>query len=281
MYEINTSYSNLCILFILLLILKFTNRNIIENLDNVEKLKILYIICVENSDRNIRLIKNNYEKLKNYDEISWCFLHFDGNNDLWKKEEWYNKLNRIKFVKKGCKANQWSNITPLITEYYDYLWFSDGDVGLENFEWNIYKKMLIEKQPLLSQPGVLPLEHGKRASDWQHLNCYTNNKDSIVDIGKKNIECMSPFINSKIWPIIYEKIENMDRRSMWELEKFFNNLVKNLDNTKYVNFMSPIVHHDFRNLQKDDSLKCIRAMLDSPDPNDYDLKLNNIKKLLQ
>lgn len=270
----------LLIFIFLLLIIKIIFKNNIENLDNLEKLKILYIIGVENSNRNIRLIKNNFEKIKNFNEISWCFLHFDGSNDLWEKEEWYNKLNPIKFVKKGCKAQQWNNITPLITEDYDYLWFSDGDVGLENFDWNLYKKMLIERKPLLSQPGVLPVNDGKRASDWQHLNCYTSNKDNITDIGKKNIECMSPFISCKIWPIIYEKIQNMDRRSIWELEKFFNNLVQNLDNTKYVNFISPIVHHDFRNLQKDDSLQCIRGMLSSPDPDNYDLKLENIKKLI-
>jgi len=237
--------------------------------------KILYIVGVENSYKNIELIRKNYNSLRYFNEIQWCFLHFDGENDLWKEELWYNKIsNKYKFIGKGCKVAQWGKIHPVIAQEYDYLWFSDGDIGLERFKWNIYRQMLIRYRPLLSQPAILPIYPGRRASDHRHLNWKKNMK-----IGKIHfVEVMSPFISTKIWPLIYEKIQLTDKRSIWDTEKFFNKLVDELHSIKYLNYLSPVIHHNFKNLQIDSSLECQRKFFYSPEPKNYYSKISYIAK---
>ena len=121
-------------------------------------------------------MKNNYKILKNINEITWCFNHFDGTNELWKTEDWYNNINGIKNIGIGSKITQWKKITPKISKQYDYLWFLDGDMGLEKFNWNRYYNMLVNLNPILSQPGILPAFKGGRASDWSHLNCSKKNQ---------------------------------------------------------------------------------------------------------
>ena len=184
----------------------------------IKKLKVLYIIGVENSQRNVTLMKKNYDKLKIYDKITFCFNHFDGENTEWEKEDWYNNLNCIKNIGIGSKITQWLKITPDIAKNYDYLWFSDGDIGLKKFDWKIYESMLINMKPLLSQPAVIAGETG-RASDHKHL-CYTNKKKNSIYICKKNIEIMTPFISTKIWRLIYEKMKFTDKRSDWKQNIF-------------------------------------------------------------
>lgn len=237
--------------------------------------KILYIIGVENSVRNIKLMRNNFKIIGHIKEIQWCFLHVDGKNSLWKKENWYNNIqNKFKFIGKGCKAFQWRKITPKLSKEYDYLWFSDGDIGLEKFNWTKYKQMLNKYKPLLSQPSVLAKYKGGRASDHKYLN-WKKGK-SIHKI--HNIEVMSPFISNKIWPIVYEKLGLTDIRSIWETEKFFNQVAKDCGSDKYINHLSPIVHYDFRNLKKNKSLDCRRKYFYSSNPNNYHSKIRNIVK---
>lgn len=237
--------------------------------------KVLYIVGVENSVRNVNLMRNNFKIIGNYSDIQWCFLHVDGNNSLWKKENWYNNIpNKYKFIKKGCKASQWKNIKPSFIKNYDYLWFNDGDIGLEKFNWKIYKKMLIKYKPLLSQPSILPKSENGRASDHEHLNWKKNKTINKINL----VEVMSPFISTKIWPIIYEKLNLTDTRSIWETENFFNKVVKDCKESKYLNHLSPVIHYDFKNLQKNKILDCKRQLFISSDPNNYSLKIKNIIK---
>ena len=259
----------LVIIFVLLYVL-LKNNNFTNKFP-----KILYIVGVENSYKNIQLMKTNYNTLKYFNEIQWCFLHFDGKNDLWKEESWYNKIaNKYKFVGKGCKVSQWSKINPLIAKKYDYLWFSDGDIGLEKFKWNTYRLMLIKYKPLLSQPSILPLNVNGRASDHSFLNWKKNRK-----IGKVHfVEVMTPFISTKIWPLIFEKIKLTDKRSIWETENFFNKIVNDLHSTKYINYLSPVIHYNFKNLQNDKKLDCRRKYFYSPEPKNYYTKIAYLAK---
>ena len=246
-------------------------------------MKILLIVTVENSVRNVNLIENNYNKLKNVDEISWAFNHFDGKNDLWKEKNWYNNLNCIKNVEIGSKITQWKKITPKISRFYDYLWFLDGDMGLEKFNWKEYYKMLVRSKPILSQPGILPSEPGGRASDFSYLCLKDKNKDkifSLPNIKYCDIENQTPFISTKIWYLLFEKIQVTDARADWEICSFMNKITKDLNGKRLVNFKSPCVHHDFRNYQDIKSLDTRREYFQSPDPIDYDDKISKIKKII-
>jgi len=248
-----------------------------NNLYN-KKIKILYIIGVENSTRNVSLMRKNYNVLKNFNDITWCFNHFDGSNQLWKKEPWYNNMKCIKNVGVGSKIIQWLKITPKIANEYDYLWFSDGDMGLEHFDWTKYRSMLINLNPILSQPGILPSLSG-RASD-HHWLCQTSVNKNTIKISDKNIEIMTPFISTKIWSLVYEKMLLTDKRAARETEYFFNKINDDLDSIKIINFMTPLVHHDFRNLTSIKSVKAKRKSYHSPNPENYEQKLRIVRQSL-
>ncbi len=262
---------------------KYTSSEISQIYRNFRSgdIRVLYIIGVENSKRNVDLMKKNYEKLKKYSDIDWCFLHVDGDNSEWEHEKWYRDLNPIKFIGIGCKASQWKKISPQIAKKYDYLWFSDGDIGLDKFSWPLYKFMLSKYQPLVSQPSVLAGSESNRASDHSHLNWKKTSGHLVKlnQLGKDyRVEVMSPFISSSIWNLIYEKLQLTDLRSIWEIEFFYNKIADDLQSDRYLNNMSPVTHYDFKNLQKNTSLDCKRELLISPDPSDYQNKINHIRK---
>ena len=119
-------------------------------------MKILLIVTVEDSAKNVNLVKNNYKILENINEITWYFNHFDGTNKFWKKEDWYNNINCVKNLEIGSKITQWKKITLEISNQYDYLWFLDGDMGLEKFNWNSYYDMLVNLNPILLIPFSAP-----------------------------------------------------------------------------------------------------------------------------
>jgi len=247
-------------------------------------MKVLLIITVEDSVKNVNLIRNNYKILQNYNEITWCFNHFDGTNKEWNKESWYNNMNCIKNIGIGSKITQWKKITPNISKLYDYLWFLDGDMGLENFNWNSYYNMLVKTNPILSQPGILPASEGEKASDWKHTCCTDKNRNTILKCSKdkwyNGIENGTPFISTKIWDLIYEKIILTDPRSTWETVLFYNKIANDLNSPKLINFFSPVVHHDFRNLNKIKSVDAKRELIISPDPDDYETKILNLFNII-
>ena len=247
-------------------------------------MKVLLIITVEDSVKNVNLIRNNYKILQNYNEITWCFNHFDGTNKEWNKESWYNNMNCIKNIGIGSKITQWKKITPNISKLYDYLWFLDGDMGLEEFNWKSYYNMLIKTNPILSQPGILPASKGGKASDWKHTCCTDKNRNTIFKCSRdkwfNGIENGTPFISTKIWDLIYEKMILTDPRSTWETVLFYNKIANDLNSPKLINFFSPVVHHDFRNLNKIKSVDAKRELIISPDPDDYETKILNLFNII-
>lgn len=257
---------------------EYLSDYICNNFSNSKNIKVLYIVGVENTAKNISLMKSNYELLKIYDNITWCFNHFDGTNTKWKKHSWYNNLNCIKNIGIGSKVTQWLKITPDIAKQYDYLWLSDGDIGLESFNWNVYANMLKSMNILLSQPAILPHKSG-RASDHKWL-CFKSSKKNTIQLTKKNIEVMTPFISTKIWNLIYEKMILTDNRSIWETEFFFNKIIDDLNQPKFINFKSPVIHYDYRNLKKIKSIDAKRKLLHSPEPYNYKDKILKIKYII-
>ena len=247
-------------------------------------MKILLILTVEDSVKNVKLITNNYKILQNYDEIIWCFNHFDGSNKEWVKESWYNNMNCVKNIGIGSKITQWKKITPTISKLYDYLWFLDGDMSLEYFNWKSYYDMLVKSKPLLSQPGILPVSEGGRASDWKHTCCTDKNRNTIFKCSKDHwtcgIENQTPFISTKIWDLIYEKMILTDPRSTWETVLFYNKIADDLNSTKLINFYSQVVHHDYRNLDKIKSVDAKRKLFVSPDPDNYETKILNLSHMI-
>ena len=156
----------------------------------------------------------------------------------------------------------------------------NGDMGLEEFNWKSYYNMLIKINPILSQPGILPASKGGKASDWKHTCCTDKNRNTILKCSKdkwyNGIENGTPFISTKIWDLIYEKMILTDPRSTWETVLFYNKIANDLNSPKLINFFSPVVHHDFRNLNKIKLVDAKRELIVSPDPDDYETKILNL-----
>jgi hypothetical protein len=153
-------------------------------------------------------------------------------------------------------------------------------MGLEKFSWEKYRDMLLTLKPILSQPGILPHKKGGRSSDHPHLR-YTNKVKNTIQAVSKLIELQTPFISTKIWDLVYEKMKLTDPRSAWETEKFYNKIAKDLNSVKYVNFQSPLVHYDYRNLNKIKSVQAVRKFIRSPCPDNYENKILKIKNSLE
>ena len=215
-----------------------------------QPIQVLQILSVEDSERCASLITKNIEKLEEFgNEFNFAILHFDGSNEHWKNLSWYNDSSRVVFrcLKPGTKTFQWKKIKPELVEQYDYVWFSDCDIGLEKFNWPVYRKILNRSQYLISQPSVMPSRPGGRSTDKHWLRFRKGvGLTKIVRTGhRKRSESQTPIISSKCWSLIYEKLLQMNNRSIWGIQSFWEKLVKN---KILLVHGSPVVHHDTRTL---------------------------------
>ena len=76
----------------------------------------------------------------------------------------------LRRARRGCKSDFWQLVSEEVASQFDYVWFLDGDVGLGLFSWSIYRAVLLLLSPLLSQPAIVPVGPGLRASDWTQLH---------------------------------------------------------------------------------------------------------------
>lgn len=226
-------------------------------------MKVLVVLSVEDAPRCVDLITDNFKKLEKYeDEFDFALLHFDGSNEHWKKQSWYNDSSRVVFVsmERGTKTFQWKKIKPDLAEQYDYIWLSDCDLGLEKFNWECYREILNKSHYLITQPSVLPLKPGApwpKIRKWKPGTFYKvggRSSDNPILRHRKGAgsceivwrsEVQTPIISTKCWPLIYEKLSKMNNKSIWGIDTFWDRLVK-----KQILLVhcSPVVHYDTRTL---------------------------------
>ena len=213
--------------------------------------KTVIVYPVENSKRCCNLINNNFIKLNQYDNIDFIFLHFDGENSLWKQYDWYNNSERIilKSLERGSKTFQWKLLKPNIVNDYDYIWLSDCDLGLELFEWKKFINIVIAQKSLITLPAIKGL-NGGRSTDIPCLRYKAKHKRGYEYVGRSEVG--TPFINTKCWNLIYEKLLLMNNRSDWGLCVFWSKLQSNKNLLVHC---SPVVHYNFRNYGKNGAVR--------------------------
>mmetsp|Transcript_81969 Transcript_81969/g.229956 ORF Transcript_81969/g.229956 Transcript_81969/m.229956 type:complete len:352 (+) Transcript_81969:86-1141(+) len=80
-------------------------------------------------------------------------------------------LPRIELYRSGpgCSAQFWRHVTPDVVEGFGYVWMMDGDLRMDYFDWTIYRQVLLQLDPLLSQPSIVAWSPEKKSSWWHDL----------------------------------------------------------------------------------------------------------------
>jgi hypothetical protein len=196
-------------------------------------LRVLVINPVQNSNASVDNFIRNYRKLKNNsfgDVFHFALFFYQGHHALFEKQhEWLKPKDSGPVVfssrKQLCKAEAWYEITPDMAAKYDYLWLIDGDLGLDLFSWDLYRTVLVNMEPLISQPSVVPKGRGLRSSDLVGLNMkywgrINNMLPIYIEIGRTEIMCT--MVSSQLWPSFYNRLEHTDRLSAWFTSDFWD-----------------------------------------------------------
>ena len=157
------------------------------------------------------------------DIVHFALFHYDASAVAWANRSWYSDPSGhivIRHVGAGCLMNFWSRITPAVSRDYDYIWLLDGDMDLSYFSWPIYRSVLLQLDPLISQPAVLPRIPGGRSTDIPVLRMRTPSADGDfhVAFSSPRSEVMTPVISQKLWPVIHERLLGNDLTSTWLLD---------------------------------------------------------------
>ena len=248
---------------------------VLKQKETFKQEKVIILACVENSYRAVELWSENYKQLnKYYNVFDIILVHFDGNNDIWKQNFPYYRNNNIRYVikKNSCKASNWEILTPNLVKYYDYVWLMDGDILLKDWCWYKYRKELT-KFDLISQPAIKPFKKNGRSSDYKFLRY----KSYVNTSRARLIEQQVPFISTKLWPIIYEKILLSNKRSSWGIEFFWNRICRRILSNKFlVVHSSPVIHLDWKTIGVKNN-NCLRKFIRSPDPKNINIFVNDLK----
>ena len=212
--------------------------------------KVLVVVAI--SVQSHDLWQKNMDVLKDYIDLYACLYDsapFECINLVGKK------------VGRGCKAEHWYDIPTELIKKYDYVWVIDEDISFEEFNAEIYFNVINSLKPLVIQPSVKPHVPNGRSSDWIDLQ-YTEVEHDAEEVLMSEVQvCM---VSVKIWNVVRYRLSNMDRRSIWRLDKFWSDIAWGC---KFGGLPGPLVvkstsviHYDFRSM--DNSGRCVRKCID-------------------
>lgn len=194
-------------------------------------LRVLVVNPVQNSHKALDNFVRNYQKLQNNsfgDVFHFALFFYQGSNDKFTEHDWYHDPDGpVVFASTAqtCKAEAWYLITPELAAKYDYLWLLDGDLGMDLFSWDLYRTVLVNMEPLVSQPSVVPKGLDLRSSDLEGLNMWhweTLNGMLPVYIEISRTEIMCTVVSSQLWPSFHDRLEHTDRLSAWYTSDFWD-----------------------------------------------------------
>mmetsp|Transcript_35721 Transcript_35721/g.100333 ORF Transcript_35721/g.100333 Transcript_35721/m.100333 type:complete len:400 (-) Transcript_35721:47-1246(-) len=237
--------------------------------------KILVVSAVHDTDSMVEIFEVNMNRLlanKQGDKFEFAIFHIDSKATEWKKRKWYRRRRGPVVMKKhgaGCKPQFWAQITPMMvaTGKYDYVWLLDEDIRLDFLNWDFYRTVLSTVDPLVSQPVIIPKEPFKRATGVTKLVMQAPHNDKfMIAYETQRSEVQAPVVSTKIWPAVWERNQNNDRRNDWYIDDFWD-VVAFLGENKChktgvlaVN-AAPVRHMDCHNLFK--GTKCVEGCGDS------------------
>eukprot|EP00747_Dinoflagellata_sp_TGD_P075412 gnl/TRDRNA2_/TRDRNA2_158728_c0_seq1.p1 gnl/TRDRNA2_/TRDRNA2_158728_c0~~gnl/TRDRNA2_/TRDRNA2_158728_c0_seq1.p1 ORF type:complete len:1093 (+),score=94.02 gnl/TRDRNA2_/TRDRNA2_158728_c0_seq1:1-3279(+) len=220
-----------------------------------DSIRVLIVSVVDDSPETARRFTDNLRKLQTEignDTFHLALFHTSETNVFWKDQDWYSNITGP-VVKAAfgpiCKAQAWFQIAPSMANKYDYLWLLDSDIGFELFSWDLYREVLRAKQPLVSQPSILPAVNGNRSSDIQILRMHGpfKGKPFPVFMEVMRTEVMSPLLRSNIWSAVHNRLRDNDNfavssfSDMWDLLATLSKLHSNKSGPLLVN-SAPLRH---------------------------------------
>ncbi|CAK0810052.1 unnamed protein product [Prorocentrum cordatum] len=238
--------------------------------------RTLVVSAVHDTEAMVEIFETNMKRLlanKHGDKFDFALFHIDSGTTEWKKHSWYRNsaLFGGKVVKKtlgaGCKPQFWAQITPQVASKYDYLWLLDEDIQLDFLNWDFYRTVLSTVDPVVSQPVIIPKAPHMRATGVTKLVMQPPRSDKfMMAYETQRSEVQAPVISTKIWPAVWERNQNNDRRNDWYIDDFWD-VVAFLGEAKChktgvlaVNG-APVRHMDCHNLFK--GTKCVEGCGDN------------------
>jgi hypothetical protein len=247
------------------------------------RLSILMVLPVENSKRCSELMNRNFERISTFtDQFQIALLHFDGEGDHFDDFKWVQDPNIVVMRSRlvGTKIFQWKQITPLLCNKYDYIWFLDTDLGVEQLEWNLIRTALIQRKPLYCQPSVLGYQNG-RSTDVSCLrhDPHTVESNSLTPYAHpRRSEVQTPILDARMYPIVYEYIKLMDNLSDWGVDTYWDSICMQCSRPMLLVY-TPLVHYDFNNVKKNGA---VRRLIKNyrKDVVNYDQMISELKKTI-
>jgi hypothetical protein len=228
-----------------------------------------HLDTVDRFEKTIKRLRAN----KSADRFQFALIHFDEDDDLWKKRDWYNDDSIVVVKKKeaGCKMHFITQLTTDITNNYDYIWLIDEDMDLQLFNWDLYRSAhVLLGKPLLSQPAYI----SKSGTSYptNRMECKIDVVEGVDKTSGYNteryqeglhdasevllVEIGSPIASTKIFDAMVEQVSSIkeaDLTSDWGFDarlSAFGVASKHYCNTvgNVVVFASPVIHVNSRTL---------------------------------
>jgi len=230
--------------------------------------KILLVDVVQDAEPALDNLIFNVQRIQDNifgDTVDVALFHHDDSDTHFKAN-----LSQIpaKVVLTGmghlCKMQAWIKVTPEIASKYDYVWFIDADLRLEDFSWNLYHRVLSTMQPLVSQPSVLPALPGMRSTDIEELRMMDMQMERFpIAFTVSRTEIQTPIISRKLWSLVHHRLEKNNLHSGWFIDTFWDFVAGHASrkcgtpNMLLVNG-SPVRHFNWHDLIEGPN-RCIKA----------------------
>jgi len=219
------------------------------------------VAVVSDSERALNNLIFNVKKIQDNmfgDTVDVALIHHD-NSDIHWKDNMTAIPTRVTLTGKGhlCKMQAWIQVTPEIASSYDYVWFLDDDVRLDDFSWDLYHRVLATFRPLVSQPAVLPAKDVNRSTDVVELRMVP---DEVMDSNKFVIaktvfrtEVQTPILSSKLWNLVWKRLGGNDLHNDYLLDAFWDYVVSHATQQCGSSGLtlvtgSPVTHYNWHDL---------------------------------
>jgi len=159
------------------------------------------------------------------DRFDFALFHCDGSNSLYQGQDWYDHPSvRIRHLGAGCPSMFWLVLNVSFVQLYDYIWLSDGDMNLGFFSWDLYRTVLVRLQPMVSQPSIVPIEPGRRASDVLLLNMAPALLGDELVLVREIIrsEVMTPVLSTSIWGALHARLAQHNLHTTYFSDTFWD-----------------------------------------------------------
>eukprot|EP00927_Polykrikos_kofoidii_P003577 TRINITY_DN11433_c0_g1_i2.p1 TRINITY_DN11433_c0_g1~~TRINITY_DN11433_c0_g1_i2.p1 ORF type:complete len:405 (+),score=44.05 TRINITY_DN11433_c0_g1_i2:56-1270(+) len=225
---------------------------------DTEGLRILIIVIVSDSAEVADRMEKNMDVLSeaSTDSFKWALSFYEESNENFKHRSWFSDQSRVYHKKHaGCKPVQYLMINPDATDTFDYLWLMDEDLDLRFVGWDLYRRMLLLFNPLVSQPSVVSGIPGGRASDISEVNFKDFSNGVVLAREATRSEVMTPILDTRVWPAVLERIRNNRHDNVcftdtfWDIMGLLGKIYCGRSGVVIMN-SNPVVHNDLRTLPK-------------------------------